>query len=79
MAMRLRSFQIATLAAYAVALSVWSGNIMLGGGGHWLAGAVPVVGWLRTLAKLDLWSSGFTLMAALWVACVAAIVVLRRL
>jgi hypothetical protein len=35
---RLKPRQNVTLAAYAVALCVWSGNIMLGAGGHWLAG-----------------------------------------
>jgi hypothetical protein len=35
---RLKTLQNVLLAAYAVALSVWSGNIMLGGGVRWLAG-----------------------------------------
>ena len=46
----MKTVQRITLAAYALALSVWSGNIMLGSGWHWLAGAVPVVGWGYTLA-----------------------------
>ena len=73
----MKTAQHITLAAYALALSVWSGNIMLGSGGHWLAGAAPVAGWCFTLARFDLWASAFALMMALWFSCTAAVVVLR--
>ena len=75
--MSLTTTQNVTLAAYALALSIWSGNIMLGSGGSWLAGAVPVVGWGYTLVRFDLGRSGFALMAVLWLICLGAVVVLR--
>ena len=50
---------------------------MLGAGGHWLAGAAPVAGWLYTVSRFDLWASGFAVMAALWLVCLGAVVVLR--
>ena len=40
-------------------------------------GALPVAGWGYALAKLDLWRSGFALMAALWLVCSGSVVVLR--
>ena len=73
----LQPVQIVLLVAYTLGLSVWSGIIMLGSGGHWVAGAVPVLGWFYTLAKFDLWSSGFSQMAVLWLVCLGAVLLLR--
>ena len=43
-----------------------------------LLAAVPVAGWLFTLARYDLWGSGFAFMAAFWVLCAASAAVVRH-
>ena len=35
-----------TLTLFAIALSIWSGNIAEGAGGLWFVGVLPVAGWL---------------------------------
>ena len=75
--MRVATIRYIALTVYALALSVWSGNIIVGAGGSWLAGAVPVVGWFNTVASHDLWTTTFALLVALWTMCIAAVVVLR--
>ena len=65
------------LLAYAVALSVWSGSICEAQGGLWFIGVVPVLGWGVTVISYNLWATSFALLAALWVACVGAVLVLR--
>ena len=54
------------------------GNIAEGTGGLWLAGVIPVVGWLVNIISYDLWTTNFGLMTALWAICMGIVLMLRN-
>ena len=66
----MRVFRIATLIAYAVCLSVWSATIAYGLDGSAVVAAIPVAGWLYTVAKFALWATPFAGLAVLWLLAV---------
>ena len=67
------------LIIYAAVLSIWSGNITVTEGNHWLAGAFPIIGWILTLVWFDMWQSALALLTALWLASVVVLAVARSL
>ena len=59
---------VATLAAYALLLSVWSAVICHASAGVLTAllGAMPVFGWLFTIIRFGILATPFGLMVAFW-------------
>ena len=61
----MKHIQNVTFLAYAIPLSIWSGNISERAGGLWFAGVILVAGWLASILSYELWRRSFTLMGGL--------------